>query len=90
MDSSQQTPAHLTGQKHLKTRANRRVFYLIHIPLQPHRRLQRQLSGMDNTDKLLAATKRTRDTVETGAAQLRTALRVQLAGAGGPGARRPT
>ena len=53
------------------------------------RRLQRQLSGMDNTDKLLAATKRTRDAVETGATQLRTALRVQLAGAGGPGARRP-
>ena len=53
------------------------------------RRLQRQLSGMDNTDKLLAATKRTRDAVESATAQLRTALRVQLAGPVGSGVRRP-
>ena len=53
------------------------------------RRLQRQLSGMDSTDKVLAATRRTRDTVETAVTQLRAALRVQLAGAGGASARRP-
>ena len=52
------------------------------------RRLQRQLSGMDASDRLLAAAKRTRDTVEASAAQLRSSIRQQLAALGG-GARRP-
>ena len=52
------------------------------------RRLQRQLSGMDNTERLLAAAKRTRDGVETSVVQLRNALRQQLAATSGT-ARRP-
>ena len=52
------------------------------------RRLQRQLSGMDNSDRLLTAAKRTRDAVETSAAQLRTTLRQQLMAASAT-ARRP-
>jgi hypothetical protein len=53
------------------------------------RRLQRQLSGLEGTDRLLATAKRTRDTVENSAGQLRHSLRQQLAALGQPARRTP-
>jgi hypothetical protein len=55
------------------------------------RRMQRQMQGLDNTDKLLAAAKRTRDTIVNALGQLKTSMRQQLTAqpTAGAGARRP-
>lgn len=45
---------------------------------EDRRRLQRQMSAMDNSDRLLTAAKRTRDAVEASVTQLRNTLRQQL------------
>ena len=56
---------------------------------EDRRRLQRQIAGMENSDRLLTAAKRTRDLVETSVSQQRSALRQQLASLTTTATRRP-